>query len=213
MGGLVVLLLSAIELQAAGDCPSGPDVERRLAPLLDAGSAAGISDVASIQREADGTLLLSLRDASGRSMGQRRFPRAGSCGDQAETVAVTLAIWEAQLHPEIALRLDRLAPVAPAPVVQVAAPAPVRPTLLFLGAAVAGDWQPGSWAPAGRLELGLGRAGGRWRAHLAALGLGRHTQDFGPGQASWWRAAASLGVDLAAARGRFLTLVLGAGPV
>jgi hypothetical protein len=212
---LLAVLLSAIEVHAAGDCPAGPDVARKLAPLLDAGSAAVASDVATIERTADG-LLVSLNDGAGHSIGQRRFPRAATCGDAAETVAVTLAIWEAQLHPEITLRLDRLSPsVPPLPAVVARVPAQTGPprdrAAIHLGVAAAGDWQPGSWAPAGRLELAVGRAGGRWRAHFAALGFGRHTLDVAPGQAIWWRAALSLGADLVAARSARWALVLGGG--
>ena len=220
MGGLLATLLAAIEIHAAGDCPGAADVERKLAPLLEAGTAASASDVATIKHGADGTLLVSLDDAAGRLIGDRRFPRAGTCSDQAETVAVTLAIWESQIHPEIVLRLDRLsaaaAPAAAAPAAVVVAPlpaasAPPTRTVLSLGAAAAGDWLPGSWAPAARLELGLGREGGRWRARLAGLGFGRHTLDVSPGRATWWRAALSLGADLEAARGPGWAFVLGAG--
>jgi hypothetical protein len=211
--GAVLLAVLAIEVHSPGDCPLAADVERRLAPLLDA--AAGLRDVAIIRHPADGTLLVSLADAAGQPIGERRFPRAGACADQAETVAVTLAIWEAQLHPEITLRLDRLAPatVADTPVLiaRPAASPPRPPMALSLGVAAAGDWQPGSWAPAGRIELGLGRDGGRWRAQLALLGFGRHVLDVGPGQAVWWRAAVNLGADAAVLRGQRAALTLGGG--
>jgi hypothetical protein len=218
MAGLLAWLLMAIEIRAAGDCPGAADVERRLAPLLGEGTTAGATDVATIKRAADGTLALSLADAAGRALGERRFPRAGTCSDQADTVAVTLAIWEAQLHPEISLRLDRLSPeAAPAPpravptVARAAAPPPPARTLVSLGAAAAGAWQPGSWAPAARVELAFGREAGRWRARIAALGFGRHTMAVAPGQAHWWRASLSLGADYDLARGERWAVVLGAG--
>jgi len=221
MGSLVVSVLVAIAVHASGECPSAVEVERQLAPLLGAGTDARTSDVAAIARAADGTLAVSLADAGGRSIGERRFPRAATCRDEAETVAVALAVWEAQLHPEVMLRLDRLSPgpeaaSAPADVVVVRRVSDVatRPrAAVSLGAAAAGDWQPGSWAPAGRIELGLGRAGGRWRARVAAVGVGRHAQDVAPGRASWWRAAISLGADVDVVRGRRFAAVLGAGAV
>jgi hypothetical protein len=219
MSGLLAALLVAIEIRAAGDCPAAAAVSRRLAPLMEAGAEAGSSDVATIAQGADGSLVVSLQDAAGRSVGDRRFPRGGSCGDRADTVAVTLAIWQAQLHPEIALRLDRLAPEAPpaapppAPVIVTRAPPPPPASTLSVGAAVAGAWQSASWAPAARLELGLGRAESRWRARLAALGIGRHTQAVGAGQARWWRAGLSLGGDVDLARGRTWAVGLGAGAI
>src|SRR4051812_25393231 len=109
----LVSLLLGIEIHGSGDCPGAAAVERRLGPLLGAEAAAGTSDVATLRRGADGGLAVSLADGAGNPLGDRRFPRAGSCDDQAETVAVTLAIWEAQIHPEISLRLDRLSPAAP----------------------------------------------------------------------------------------------------
>lgn len=212
MSGLLLALLLAIEIQGTGDCPAPGEVSRRLAPLLDADSGVA-PDVAVLDPDAQ-SLRVTLRDSGGRPIGERRLPRSGSCADQAETVAVTLAIWEAQVHPEIALHLDRLTSPPPPPAVTASAP-PER--LVLLGVAATGDWQPGSWAPAGRLELGLGlglgRARGRWRWHLALLGIGPHTLELGPGKARWWRAAATIGVDGAVARGAAWSLVLGGGPV
>jgi hypothetical protein len=208
VSGPLLALLVAIEVRGTGDCPAPGEVARRLAPLLDADSGVA-PDVAVLDAEA-GSLRVTLRDSGGRPIGERRLPRSGSCADQAETVAVTLAIWEAQVHPEIALHLDRLNSPPPPPAVSASA---APPRLVLLGAAAAGDWQPGSWAPAGRLELGLGRAAGRWRWHLALLGIGPHTLALGPGQARWWRAAGTIGADGAVARGEAWSLVLGGGPV
>jgi hypothetical protein len=213
--GVLISLLVAIEIHAAGECPDAGEVERQLAPLL--GDAVGVpaSDVATIARGSDGRLAVTLVDAGGRPIGDRRFPRARSCRDEAQTVAVALAIWEAQIHPEISLRLDRLAPEAPPPALSEpttlrVASVPVAPArVVSLGLAAAGDWQAGALAPAARLELGLGR--GRWRARLAVLGVGRHALDLGPGQVTWWRGFATLGATVDVAAGRLAALVAGAG--
>jgi hypothetical protein len=214
MSPLVASLLLAIEIHATGTCPDAADVERKLAPLLAAGTAARLPDVATLSRGADGTLRLTLDDPAGRAIGERRFPPAGTCGDQAETAAVTLAIWEAQLHPEIALRLDRLsapAPALPAATVRETPAGPRPPLALSVGVGGGGGWHPGSWAPVGRIELALGRAGSRWRARLALLGVGRHALNVAPGQARWWRVAGSLGADYDVVRGERWALALGAG--
>jgi hypothetical protein len=221
MSGLLASVLLAIEIHASGNCPAGADVEQRIGPLLGAETAARTSDVATIKQSADGTLLVSLDDSDGRPIGERRFPRAGTCADQAERIAVTLAIWEAQIHPEIVLRLDRLSPEAgpasapapPAVTLRTAASsgAPPARALVSLGAAVAGDWQSGAWVPAVRADFGLGPTGGRWRARLSGIAVGQHTLDVTPGQASWWRAILSVGADYDVARGRRWAVVLGAG--
>jgi hypothetical protein len=209
MLGFVLSLLTALDIHAAGGCPAAGEIERQLAPLLGPGPEARTTDVATVKRDADGALVVALADARGGAIEERRLPPAGTCRDQAETIAVTLAIWEAQIHPEISLRLDRLSArvaIAEPP------PPPVVPTrTVSLGVAVAGDWQLGAGAPAGRLELSIGRRDGRVRARLAAVGVGRHTLDITPGAATWWRAFASLGAEADLARGRRGALVLGAG--
>src|SRR5204862_3448142 len=108
------------QIESASGCPTAADIDGRLVPLLPPGFAMQSSDRAIITDDADG-LSVALARSDGRSVARRRLPRAGTCADQAETVAVTLAVWEAQIHPEIALRLDRLAGGPPA---AVAAPAP-----------------------------------------------------------------------------------------
>ncbi|HEY4187523.1 MAG TPA: hypothetical protein VGP07_20770 [Polyangia bacterium] len=224
VGGLLVSLLLALEIHASGDCPAAADVQRQLGPLLGAEPAASLSDVATIRHDPDGSLFVFLEDREGRPIGDRRFPRAGACRDQLETVAVTLAIWEAQIHPEISLRLDRLSSEAPPPVTtpprsevtvvkRAAPPAPTETATWSLGAALGAGRQADSWAPAARIELAVGPPGGRWRGRFAAIGVGRHTLDVPPGQATWWRASASLGVDVDVARGRRWAAVLGGGAV
>ncbi len=222
MGALLATLVLAMEIHAAGDCPVAADVERQLAPLLGDAGAAGTSDVATIKRRPDGSVSVSLADTDGRAIGGRQLPRARSCGDQAETVAVTLAIWEAQLHPEIALRLDRLAPEAARPPVAAAVPEtpilraapPARrsmSTTAGLGVAAAGVAHASGWSPGARVELNVGRRDGRWRLRVAAVGVGRDTVDVSPGKAGWWRAFLVLGPELDVARGRRWGVVVSAG--
>ena len=211
---LVAWLLVALKIQATGDCPDAVDVERHLGPLL--GDAVAARDVATIARAPDGSLALSLADTSGQPIGARTLPPARTCSDQAKAVAVTLAVWEAQLHPEISLGLDRLAPEPPPPgqdvAVVAARAAPASPAReLALGVAIVGDLQSGGWAPGARLELGLGPRDARWRARFAAVGVGRHQLDLPPGGASWWRAFVQVGADVDVARGRSWAVVLGAG--
>jgi hypothetical protein len=215
MVGLVVSLAVAMEIHARGACPAAADIERRLAPLLGTGPDAHTTDVATIDRGADGALTVALDDAHGASIGARRLPTAGTCRDQAETVAVTLAIWEAQIHPEISLRLDRLSTGGEAAPTIVAAPGPAPPpaATLSLGAAVAGDWQEGTLAPAVRVAFGYGRVGSPWRARLALAGVGRHALDVAPGKARWRRAFAALGVERDLVRAGRWSLALGAAVV
>ena len=226
MIGLVVAAWLALQVQGAGSCPSPAEVEEKLAPLLPVGFASGSTDRAAVAEEADGTLSVSLARADGKIIARRRLPRAATCGEQAQTVAVALAVWEAQIHPEISLRLDRLA-AAPTPSSTASPPAadgdlviqraggnpPSRPLDLGVGAAAMGAWQPGSIAPGARLDAVLGTARGAWRARLSVVGLGTHSESLPPGEARWWRLYFALGADYAFPLGRRWDLALGAAGV
>jgi hypothetical protein len=226
MMSLIVAAWLALQVQGAGSCPAPGEVEEKLAPLLPVGFAAGSTDLAAVAEEADRTLSVSLARADGKLVARRRLPRAATCGEQAQTVAVALAVWEAQIHPEISLRLDRLA-VAPTPsstaspqaadgdlVIQRAAGTPPSRSLeLGLGAAAIGAWQPGSIAPGARLDAGLGPASAAWRARLSVVGLATHAESLSPGEARWWRLYFALGADYAVPLGRRWELALGAAGV
>jgi hypothetical protein len=106
---LSLSVLAMVEVRAAGRCPPAGAVEQRLAPILPTPAPASFrNDVALVDESGDGSLTLSLSRPDGTLVGRRQLPRAATCADQADTVAVTLAVWEAEIHPEIALRLDRL---------------------------------------------------------------------------------------------------------
>ena len=177
-------LLLALHVQSAAGCPAGRDVERQLGPLL--GDDVAPRDVATLAPAPGGALSLSLADPSGLAVGERTLPPARTCDEQTKAVAVTLAVWEAQLHPEISLALDRLQPESPpSPIPTVVAATPAGPAARALawslGVAAAGDLQSGSWAPAARVELGAGPQGSRWRARLTLAGVARHQIALAPG--------------------------------
>ena len=221
----MISLLLAMRIDGAGSCPAPAEVDGKLIPLLSPGFASTTTDVAVIAEGAD-AVSVSLARADGRTIARRRLPRAGTCADQAETVAVTLAVWEAQIHPEIALRLDRLAGGPPA---AVAAPAPAadrdltlarsaekahaRELTATVGGAVVGGWQPDSVAPGGRIDATLGAVGRPWRGRVGLVTLGNHSLSLPPGDASWWRAYAALGADYLLPLGRRWQLTLGAAGV
>jgi hypothetical protein len=223
MSGLLVSLWLAVQIDGAGGCPTAAEIQGRLVPLLPPSGAIDASDRARIQENPDG-LDVALARPDGRTVARRRLPRTGTCAEQAETVAVTLAVWEAQIHPEISLRLDRLAtasaPAPPAPpvdttptVARVAEPPPRAGRLFSLGAAVLGSWQPGSIAPGGRVDATLGGAGGSWRGRLSIAAVGQHTMSLPPGEATWWRAYAAGGADYTRRVAARWQLALGAAGV
>jgi hypothetical protein len=208
---LHLLVALALEIHATGDCPVAADVERQVGPLLSDGAAA--RDVATINPGADGSVSLALADANGQPIGARTLPRARSCDDQAKAIAVTLAVLEAELHPQVSLGLERLAPEPQLTAVAVARPAPPPAPAreLAIGVAAFFDRQAGGWAPGGRLELAIGSDGSRWRARIGAAAVGPHEVDVAPGQASWWRAFVQVGADVDVVRARRSSFTMGAG--
>jgi len=226
MIGLLVASWLAMQVQGSGSCPSPAEVAEKLAPLLPVDFASGSTDLAVIVEEADGTLSVSLARSEGKAVARRRLPRAASCGEQAQTAAVALAVWEAQIHPEISLRLDRLAgwpmpsslatpPAADGNTVSRRAErsASTRALELGVGGAVMAAWQPESVAPGVRLDGTLGTSSGAWRARLSIAGVGTHSQSLAPGQARWRRLYFALGADYALTLGRRWDLALGAAGV
>lgn len=226
MIGLVVASWLAMQVQGVGGCPSPGEVQEKLTPLLPVDFASGSTDLAAIAEEADGTLSVSLARPDGKTVAHRRLPRAATCSEQAQTVAVALAVWEAQIHPEISLRLDRLA--ASATPSTTASPraadtdlvirraggnAPSRSLDLGVGVAAMGAWQPGSVAPGARLDATLGTTNGAWRARLSVVGVATHSESFPPGQARWQRLYFALGADHAFPLSQRWDLALGAAGV
>jgi hypothetical protein len=208
---LPLLVALALEIHATGACPDAADVERQVGPLLGDGAAA--RDVATINPGADGSVSLELADANGQPIGARTLPRARSCDDQAKAVAVTLAVLEAELHPQVSLGLERLAPEPQPAAVAVARPAPppARARELAVGVGAFFDRQAGGWAPGGRLELAIGTFGSRWRARIGVAAVGPHEVEVASGQASWWRAFGQVGADVDVVRARRSAFTLGAG--
>src|SRR5262245_28460586 len=89
MSGLIVSWLLALQIEGAGSCPAAAEVEGRLIPLLSPGFASVSTDHAIIAADGDG-LSVSLARPDGIIVARRRLPRAGTCSEQEETVAVTL---------------------------------------------------------------------------------------------------------------------------
>lgn len=218
MGAFLISVWFAMEIQGGGSCPAPGDVARQLAPLLSPGFEAHTADVATLEEGAAGAVTILLDGADGGAIAHRRLPPAPSCEEQCERVAVALATWEAQLHPEIALRLMQLAPTPEAPavpaptsvsVVRAPPPPPVAIRVASLGVATLADWQAGSLTPAARIDLTLGPGARDWRAHLGLVGVGGHEETVAPGEGRWWRAYLTLGADESLALGAQWAAVLG----
>jgi hypothetical protein len=223
MSALVVsLALLLIQIEGGATCPTAREVAARVAPLLRPSPAPASDHVATLAEELDGTLAITLTRPDGRTVTRRRLPRAASCAEQAEAAAVALAVWEAQINPEIALRLDGLPPgAAPAetsPPLRgqvanlhgVAPSVPTRTLLPAVGIAAIASRQAGSTAAGARADATLSVGGWRFRPRLSVAGSGQHTLSLGPGEARWSRLYAALGGDYVLPLGERWQAALGA---
>lgn len=203
-------------------CPTAAAVEAQLAAVLSTSAANTARDVATLERRGP-TLSVSVNRPDGTPVGQRTFEGAHPCADLASAVALTIATWESDVHPEFVLT-PPAAPEdargsAPPPAVPVpaepstpidtavspperAAPPAAPVGLDFdVGAALATQAAPsrndGVLDPA--LALGLTLIGGVAPAAGglgARLALGASTERAVPlagGEARWRRATGSVG--------------------
>lgn len=217
IGNLAPLLLM-LQVHGAGSCPSPKEVETHLLPLLPRDFGATGIDEANLEEHEDRSLELSLALSEGGTPFHKVLPASAPCAERAELVAVTLAIWEAQLHPEIALSVDPLSPdpassPAPAEAPDRAEPAapPAQGHELVLGVGLSGVALASAPAPGGSVILTMRKAGSPWGAHLAGVVVGSRTVVLPPGEASYWRSYGMLGADLALWRSAGWSLELQAG--
>ena len=97
-------------------CPTAAEVDARLRTLLPTASPSGERDVA-VLGETGSRLRVTVRRPDGTTLGERELDRAHSCADLAAAVALVIATWESDVHPEFALALPGMAePARPSPI-------------------------------------------------------------------------------------------------
>jgi hypothetical protein len=180
VSGLALLLALAggVQVDSNSACPAAADVQSQLAALL---PIASNSDRASVIREAE-VVRLVLARGDGSVTVTRELAATGSCAELATAVAVMIAAWQAQSHPELP-PVPTLAPPAPAAARTLEAVPQVVASIagadLVAGAALTtGLWgrTRGVVASAGgtvlrQRALGFGRAG--WTRLTLGLGPAR----------------------------------------
>jgi hypothetical protein len=174
--------------------------------MLGPSSSGAPVDVVEL-REEDAWLVVVVRRASGELVGEKRLPATLACAVRAETAAVSIAALEGRLSGGDAAPLDvppRAAPLEPppAPPAEETTPSPPEtplspvvaeapphddPIVLAPGAAALVSLNGSDVAPAGRLEVAVGHASGRWALGLAGVVVGTHRASVLPGEAAWQR--------------------------
>jgi len=160
----LVLLAAGLRIEGHSTCPTAARVASHLAPLLPGASVAiaseesGVSDGRSDGTGTDrarlaedgGDVLVVLTRPGEGTVGTRRFPRSYDCESLASAIAVSVAVWASDVHPDYAASRLTSAPETSNPLRLAATSTP---------------------ASASRPPAPAGREAWRWGAGLA-LGLG-----------------------------------------
>ena len=112
----LVVFDAIVRITGDGGCPTTAEVDARVRALLPAGSEQDEQDVATLEQSLS-HVRVSVRRPDGTILGERKFDRAHTCAELAAAVALVIATWESDVHPEFALGL-------PVPAEQ-ASPSPV----------------------------------------------------------------------------------------
>ena len=196
----VWLALGPVAVEGNTDCPAAADIAARVAALLPAAHTTDAPDVARLDDDATGALRVTLSRPDGTPLGERALARTFTCDDLAAAVAVVVAAWESDVHPEFQPTPAPAPSPAPSLAVTPTTPPVARartPTKFDVGAAVSGSLAPtsggagpalgavlaGSWTPA------RGRVGVRLTLATTTL----RDLSLASGQVSWRRFEAALG--------------------
>jgi hypothetical protein len=180
------------------ECPTKAEIWSHLEPLLPPDPRPAGPDRLEIREAADGRLSVNLSTTEGTPIADRKVSFSSSCDRLAETIAVLVASWETDLHPEWSPLNQPSMPATdrqPQTVVARAGPAPeanllrVSPTVGAVGSYADGLFAPGFLAGAS-----VGRVQSLWSVLAVATGVGPRSLALGPGKVSWERLDVSLGV-------------------
>ncbi|MDZ4695344.1 MAG: hypothetical protein SGI86_09340 [Deltaproteobacteria bacterium] len=97
---LVALLATNVELRSDLECPSEAAVNAELLRFGLATSVGKQGDRVDLTRGEHGEVLLALTGEDGAKLGDRTFEPPFECHELASAIALTVAIWESDLHPE-----------------------------------------------------------------------------------------------------------------
>ena len=198
------LLTAAMTVQGDSVCPRPDEVARALDSLLPPGDGGAIHGRAELVPDGPSVRLRLLR-LDGTLLSERQLSTEASCAATAETVAVVLAAWVAQLQADMPYafemplsagkQADAEQPMVAAAVPPAPGPAPAaRPWKGTVGVGLFASFQPATFAPAMAIDVRARRADSSWGGKLALFGTGAHAQSLDPGSASWRRFGASAGI-------------------
>jgi hypothetical protein len=186
--GATLLGALPVHVEASG-CPSSAEIEGRLGAMLRT-TSPGSTDVARVTRSGAG-LQIELVSPDGAVIAERGLDYAGTCTELADMVAVIVASWESDVHPEFARpAADLVSATLPAKVESSTATRVHLDLAAGVGASLAD-----SVAFGGAAALTWFPTGGALGVRLSGLGETTHTTDVGIRQAHWNRWLVALEVD------------------
>jgi hypothetical protein len=115
----VILGVPAVSVEGSGDCPSPAAVSAELSAIMSVPEVESGADRVVVSSTGD-EVSVGLFSAGGAVLGERRVSAEGTCEEKARAVAVILAAWLTDVHPEFRTVLPEVVP----PVVPAPAPAP-----------------------------------------------------------------------------------------
>jgi hypothetical protein len=127
----IALASPAVIVEGGADCPSPTAVSGELARIMTVPEIEGPGDSVQISSAGD-TVTVSLRNAEGAVLGERRVSAEGTCEERARAAAVIVAAWLTDIHPEYRNALPQDAPPAtpppaPPPPLELTPPPKVEP--------------------------------------------------------------------------------------
>jgi hypothetical protein len=196
--GAVLVAALPVQVESAA-CPSGQEVEQALASMLPSIPETVRPDLAHVFRR-DNRLQIVLVGTDAAVIAERWIDDTGACAELAELIAVVIASWESDVHPEFtrsqavpipAVRSEK--PIAPP-----SPPAPKAAAFYEVAAGLALSWSD-SPALAGNLAMGWFPQGAGPGLYLSAAVESTRTLALAPGavlgQAIWRRWTGSAEFD------------------
>jgi hypothetical protein len=201
-------------VEGTSECPSATTVEQRVRGILGMKAEERLEERALLSREGE-RLQVVVRTKDGGVLGQRLLDMHGSCEDVEKTVAVVVATWISDVHPEFVAALPPSSATTttepepeaePSPAIAARAPSPAPTTPASpLPVPVAPStptkrarrWEVAAAAGvdiSGERVSALGALGVRWMpersglgAGLAAVAMTPRTETLSMGSVSYWR--------------------------
>lgn len=204
---LLVALSVPVEITGDGDCPSAVAVEEALRPLLAPGSSASREQVRLSRRQ--GRVLVELMADEGGPPVVREIDGDARCVDVARAVAVIVAAWQLERHPE--LRKEEPAKPRPAPKPAAPPPPPKARLRLDLGVGVAFAFDAAGASPSAVLRTSVVSASG-WGTTVWAGGPRARAENLLDGSVEWFRPVLVVALVRRLPLGPWLNLDLSLGP-